>query len=69
MTNTEFTAEMKLTELKQLNAEIDKELRDVSCEFFDFGAASAEFAAKKLRELADKMDKLNVGYKEYLEMN
>ena len=69
MTNKEFTAEMKLTELRQMHTELEDGLRDAYVEFQNHGASEAEFLVKKLRNLADKMEQFNNGYKEYLEMN
>ena len=56
-----------LDELRKTHTELENELRDAYVEFQNHGAAEAEFLAKKLRQLAKKMEQFNKGYKEYLE--
>ena len=63
------TAEEKLNELRELHAEIERKLNNSNVEFQNYGAAVAGLVAIKLRELANKCDLLNQGYKELLEMN
>lgn len=61
------TADEMLVELRKTHTELENELRDAYVEFQNHGAAEAEFLAKKLCQLAKKMEQFNKGYKEYLE--
>ena len=56
-----------LDELRNTHTKLETELNDALVEFQNYGAAEAEFLAKKLRQLAKKMEQFNKGYKEYLE--
>lgn len=61
-------ADEMLVELRKTHTELENELRDAYVEFQNHGAAEAEFLAKKLHQLAKKMEQFNKGYKEYLEV-
>ena len=62
------TADEMLVELRKTHTELENELHDAYVEFQNHGAAEAEFLAKKLSQLAKKMEQFNKGYKEYLEV-